>query len=289
MASTFSISIDLSDVISSTNAITHEVFPRLHQSVGAIAQAAAVKWADAVMKAPGIWAVEKQKYVESIQWRWEGDFAAVVWTDYQVAEWIESGRPQRDLKTMLDTSSKVRRTEDGRRFLVIPFRHNTPGNDAHAKSMPPAVFALAGKMQKSRIASVGERMAGEITRLSPKSGMHPAQKQSPYLSNPTTKSDYMVAKRNYEWGDKVSKQALKQAGLSRQESRRYAGMVRMDTGTPGGAKSSAYMTFRVMVEDSKGWIVPAKPGMWIAKGIVEKLHPIAEKAFSEAIKLDIQS
>lgn len=47
----------------------------------------------------------------------------------------------------------------------------------------------------------------------------------------------------------------------------YAGMRKMDT-SAGKAKSSAYMTFRVMVEGSSKWIVPAKPGLYIVRDVV---------------------
>ena len=301
MPSSFSINVDLSEVIGQTGAITKEVFPRLHQAVGAVAQAAQSRWMQAVYKAPGIWQEEKDRYAASIQWRFDGDFAAVVWTDEKVAEWIESGRPERDLKKMLDTSPKVRRTESGKRFLVIPLRHNTPGHGAHAQAMPESVYAMASQMAKSSITSMGQRPAGEVTKLSPKTGMSPSGKQTQYLSDPTTKSDFMVPKRNYQWGDrlKVANTAPQMfrgrgAGAPNAAVRRawadqykhYNGMVRMETSTPGGASSSSYMTFRILMEGQSGWVVPAKPGMWIARSVATDLAPLAEKAFQKAVSLD---
>ena len=185
---------------------------------------------------------------------------------------------------MLDTSTKVRRTESGKRFLVIPMRHNTPGHGAHAKAMPAAIHALADQMSKSSVTSMGQRPSGQVTWLSPKAGMGPSAKQTPFLSNPKTRGAMTVASRQYAWGDRLGKAAMKAAGIDAATRKRYAGMVRMETSTPGGAKSSAYMTFRIMMEGQKGWVVPAQPGQWIAKTVAEQMKPKAEMVFAEAVK-----
>ena len=72
------------------------------------------------------------------------------------------------------------------------------------------------------------------------------------------------------WGDALP------AGLvpKRKPSHRsdpYAGMVRMNTST-ASAKSSVYLTFRTMSENSpaSSWILPAKPGQNVARGIAEQ-------------------
>jgi hypothetical protein len=189
---------------------------------------------------------------------------------------------------MLDTSQKVRRTKDGRRFLVIPFRHNTPGNAAHAPAMPPGVFKLAKGMSASSVVKQTTRISGETTLLSPKTGMHPAGHQPAYLSVAKTKQAATVTKNHYDWGDRLTKAVMKQAGIQEAATlKRYAGMVRMKTTTPGGAKSSSYMTFRIMMEGSKGWIVPATPGKFIAREVVQNMQPKATAAFQEAIRLTL--
>jgi hypothetical protein len=48
-------------------------------------------------------------------------------------------------------------------------------------------------------------------------------------------------------------------------------MYRFDTGA-GKARSSQYLTFRVMAEGSSGWIVPAKPGLYIARGVAQSVQ-----------------
>ena len=277
---TFSIAGKL-DVVGVVN---KEVLPLLHQAVKGVAKHGAQSWQKAVLKQSGIWSKEKDDYAASITWKMTGDFSAVIESDYKYAADIETGRPARDLKRMLDTSGKVRRTTDGRRFLVIPFRHNTPGNSAHSQDMPPGVYGLAKAMKESQVTGGGQRPSGHVVHLSPKSGMSPAKNQTPFLSSTTTKKASTVEARSYAWGGRLTNGAMKQAGLDAATRKRYAGMVKMDTSTPGGAKSSAYMTFRIMIEGSKGWVVPAQPGRYIAKKVAEDLQPKAEAAFAAAAK-----
>lgn len=270
-------------LLEATGAINSLVMPLVQQTVRAVAQATAAEWQANVQKAK-LWSGEKDAYAASIKWDMTGDFSAVVSTDYKHADEIETGRPAYDLKKMLDTSMKVRLTKGGKRFLVIPFRHNTPGNGAHAQPMPAGVAAMAKAMEPSHVVKTTKRQAGEVTHLSPKTGMHPAVEQKPYLSSLKNQKAAMVAKRNYAWGGRLTAGQVKAAGLSHAEAKKYAGMVKMDTSTPGGGKSSAYMTFRIMMEGSKGWIVPAKPGQYLAKQTAEAMQPKAEKAFEAAIE-----
>lgn len=279
----YSISMTLGGKLDVVGVIQAQVFPLMSQAVRAIAKHTAAEWQTSVLKAK-LWSVEKDEYAKSITWSMTGDFSASIETDYKYAGDIETGRPARDLKRMLDTSQKVRRTKDGRRFLVIPMRENTPGNDAHAPAMPAGVHALAKAMAPSRVTGMSQRPAGEVTHLSPTTGMAPSKHQTPYLTSTSSRAAVMTAKRAYAWGDRLKAGAMKQAGMDAATIKRYAGMVKMDTSTPGGAKSSAFLKFRIMMEGSSGWIVSAKPGLFIAKKVAEDMAPKAEIAFAEAIK-----
>jgi hypothetical protein len=63
-----------------------------------------------------------------------------------------------------------------------------------------------------------------------------------------------------------------------------AGMVRMQTN--GGSR---YLTFRVMSENSTGWIIPAKPGSYIAKHVADSLQRSAEVDMPAAISRDLDA
>lgn len=272
-----SINVDMGDVMSKVQAtLTAQVLPRLNQAVRAVLQATQANWIEAVQRAR-LWSGEKDAYAKTIQAKMVDDFNGLVWSDYKYADEIENGRPARDLKRYLDTSQKVRRTKDGRRFLIIPFRHNTPGNDAHAPAMPQDVYDMATALKASRIVGAGQRAAGEITSLHPVWGTQPLgkKKQTPYLMNPATRQHVMVPKNIYQWGERLM-------GLPKHLAR-YEGMVRFDA-SMGGTKYSQHLTFRVMMEGAKGWIIPPQPGQNIARGVVERMQPLAERAFAEAMR-----
>lgn len=260
----FKISFDLGSVLDITAAVNKQVFPLLHQAVKGVAAQTAADWQEAVYGAK-LWSGEKDAYAQSIQWKMTGDFSAVVEATYKQAEEIESGRPARDLKRMLNYSLKVRTSKRGTRYLYIPFRHNTPGNDAHAQSMPQDIYDLAKQLAPSRVTGQTQRVSG--------TGAYDTK----------SKQLLTVNQNVYHWGQRLP------AGLSQKLKPHHAtdihaGMYRFDTSTPGGAKSSTYLTFRTMSEKSTGWIIPAQPGQHIARGVQEKMQPKAQAAFAEAIK-----
>ena len=282
----YTINLSAGAMMDASAGINAQVLPLVAQAVRAVSQQARADWMKAVHGAK-LWSGEKNAYVQSIKIRETGNFSAVVEADYKYADEIEHGRPARDLKKMLDTSLKVRLTDKGKRFLVIPFRHNTAGHNALTRAVPTNVQNLADGMTTSRITSQSQRPSGEVTRLSPKTGMHPSANQQQFLSNPKTQAAATVEKNHYAWGDRLTRGALKASGASAQDVRRYAGMVKMDASTLDSSKSSGLMTFRIMMEGSKGWIVPAKPGLYLARKVAQDLQPKASAAFAEAIKRSI--
>lgn len=271
----YNISFDIGSVLDIKSMINKQIFPLLNQAVRAVAQQTAADWQKEVYQAK-LWSGEKDSYAQSVKWRMTGDFTAVVEADYKHAGEIETGRPPRDLKKMLGTSSKVRRTESGKRFLVIPMRHNVDKLNA------AGLGDVAKNLEASSVIGSGSRPSGEVTHLSPSSGMTPSakRKQTPFLSSIKTKSAMQVPQNSYAWGQRLSKS---DAGPNKWAQ----GMVRFDTSTPKG-KSSAYMTFRIMMEGSGGWIVPAQAGQYLAKKVTSNMQPKAQAAFAQAIKKQLK-
>ncbi len=275
------MTLELGDLLAIKGAITKEVFPLVHQAVRAVAFQTSANWQQAVLQQGGLWSGEKDRYAQSITWKMTGDFTAVVEASYGGAVGIENGRPGRDLKKMLNTSDKVRRTEKGKRFLIIPFRHQTPGNNAHAPAMPESVYAMAKALNASRVTGQGQRPSGQMVHLNPKSGMSASALHSPFLSDAKTKGHAMVNQNQYQWGGRLKTKGME--GLTPQQRRNLNGMVRFDTGT-AQTPHSTYLTFRVMIEGSKGWVTKPEPGRFIAKGVTDKMQPLALAAMTEAIK-----
>lgn len=260
MATSYSISIDLGPKLDVVGVINAQVAPMLNQAVRAVAQATASNWQAAVMRAK-LWSGEKDAYARTIRWEMKGDFSAVVWSDYKFVEDIETGRPPRDLKRMLQTSMKVRTTKSGTRYLIIPFRHNasalqnTPINTMSGQT---SAYDLAKALSPSKIVGHSRRLSG--------TGAWSLKTQAPAT----------VRQRSYSWGGRLD-------AKDEEIPRNLRGMVRMDTST-ANQKRSTYLTFRVMSEKSRGWIVPAQPGQYIAKGVSDSMRPKAEAAFAEAVR-----
>lgn len=141
-------------------------------------------------------------------------------------------------------------------------------------AMPTSVYELAKEMTPSEVIGMGERPTGEVTHIVPGQGMYPAAKSLQPVGGP------MVPKMSYNWGQRLTKQAMKAAGIDAATRKRYAGMVRMSESTGG----STYLTFRVMAEGSSGWITRPKPGLHIVQGVVTQLQPLATAAIGEAMK-----
>lgn len=266
----YKVTFDLGSLLDISVAVNKKVFPLLNQAVRAVTQQIAANWQEEVHKAK-LWQGERDQYAQSITWSMTGEFSGEVVASYKFAQEIETGRPQRDLKKMLDTSHKVRVSEKGKRFLVIPMRHNI------SKLKAAGLYDIAKSLSESMVTGQSKRASGEVTRLSPTKGMSPAKKQTEYLMNPKTKTQMMVTKNVYNWGQRLSS---KDAGANKWAR----GMVRMETSTHSGANSSAYMTFRIMMEGQKGWIIPAQPGLFIAKKVQAEIQPKAEAAFAMAVK-----
>lgn len=268
MVAKYQIRIDLSHVMGSVGSVLNAyVLPTVHQAVKAVASETVYRWKDSVAKAK-LWSGEKTAYIESINWLMVGDFEAIVSATYGQAEAIETGRPARDLKKMLDTSLRVRVAKHGKhagmRYLIIPMRHNTPGNVALAQAMPKDVYNKAKRLDPSTI-------TGRITRPSGTGAL-----------SLKTRKPVEVPQQKYSWGARLP--AGMRAKLSPHHTTDiYDGMVRFKT-SAGKGKSSSYMTFRVMGEwQADKWIVPAKPGLYIARDVHSQIALEAPLVFQQAI------
>ena len=188
------------------------------------------------------------------------------------AEDLEYGYPAFDMKKALYTSHKIRISKKGKRYLIIPFRHGTPsrqgesgtgGNRATMRSMPAHVYDPAKRLIISQMKS----------RWAERSQQDP-------------EGNKVAIRRNYEWGERLTKQALESVGASQAEIQRYSGMLRFPR---EGARTtgSQYMTFRVMTEDSKGWIHPAQPPLKIAERTINKAAPILNTIITDAFAKDM--
>lgn len=146
-------------------------------------------WREEIRRARGVWVGDKERYEGSLKIDLQrqtpmggelGVWTGTVFTDMKLAEEIEHGRPARDLKTYLSTSNKARTSKSGSRYLVIPFRHNTPGHQALGPAMPKAVYLHAKKLNQTIVpAIVGHTGSSRLPAgLAPK--LKPEHATDPY-------------------------------------------------------------------------------------------------------------
>lgn len=271
----FRIYVDLGDALPAGSSLTKDAFPHLALAVERIAQGALARWQGFARGEPmpdgRSIGIRSGKYLGSIQLRQVNDFTAEVYSTLPYASAIEEGSPARDMKRMLGSSWKVRVNKKGKRYLIIPFRHNTPGS-VQGNAMPQAVhdwWKNPGR-ESSRITGDPERVSG-------------AQG-----SSITTRQQMTVPGRTYHWGSRLSKVALQGMGMDAHQVRRMAGMVNFrEQGS--GARHSGFITFRIMSEDSPGWQAPARDGMWPARVTANELRPVAEAGFKLAMEKDVRA
>ena len=213
-------------------------------ALDATARNAQSEWQQAVYRARGISMGFKDRYAASVKVTVDkNNLTARIWSDDPMATPIETGMPARDMKLVLNTSEKVRTAKQGphagQRYLIIPFRANSPGHNALAPDMPRSVYKQAQQLAPSRSILMSMRPSGLNA------------------SNIKTRGPLMTMRSNYDWGGRLNGPDI---------PKRFKGMVRFDTSS-GNKKDSKFLSFRVMGEWSKGWIQPARPGRFIVKDV----------------------
>lgn len=250
---------------------------------------------------------------EGTQYPYQGDpLQYKVVHPSKVAVYLEHGYEAFDMKKALQTSLKVRITKNGKRYLVIPFEHGTPGSKSK-RAMPKEVYEQAKKLKSSYSIEAGTR--GAETKAS-------TYKDAMLLRELNPRR---VTQRNYQWGDRlknVDQPLLKdkpsvhrvfdretkkytKVTAGAHKSNIYEGMVKFESNpnivrekfglgkfegsnqSDNWQTSGRYMTFRIMHEDSNGWIHPGLTPMNILGEVLESGKPVVQTAVAEAAKKDM--
>lgn len=204
-------------------------------------------------------------YMSSIKIEDAGELKYVIYSDDPKAAFIEEGFPAFDMKKILMTSDRVRKTKDGRKYLIVPFRHKMPGGGALGVVIPQeaAAFWLAPNRKSSMV-------TGHYLERSQQDG-----------------SQKLVTRQTYHWGDRMSRGDLEGMGLDPDSKigNRLLGMVRFANNEDKGGQK---LTFRVMVEGGKGWLMPRREGNYPAKSAYEWMLQNYEAVMKTALDEDIR-
>lgn len=241
----YGIHVDLAPLAAAIDKASVEVFGAVNVAVRMTAGEIQNEWQQQIYHALPIrdsWTQERNRAaVDSIKTEDTGPFSSTISSNHPAVLGIEQGAPARDMKQMLQTSTRTKVSKQGEKYLTIPFRHNTPGQGALAPAMPTRIHNQASQLSPSTVTGKGLRVGA---------------------------NGDVAPKLKYLWGGRLP------AGLAPKlrpshKTDPYAGMTRFNTGS-GKQRSSAYLTFRVMHQGATGWIVQAKPGLFIARDLAQQ-------------------
>ncbi|MCL2556855.1 MAG: hypothetical protein FWE09_00085 [Treponema sp.] len=245
-------------------------FPATSQAVDAAAGLVHGAWRGFALGAPlaGVKPLPgpNKGYAGSIKNRRTGPLEREVFTRSEIAERIEKGEPELDMKKTHPFGPKSRVSADGYPYLIVPFRWGTPGGKNGPRVgfgknvMTAGAYAVAKKLAKMRTIIDADKAPIRATNARGK----------------------RVGRAMYNRGfGRLSGADF--AGTVGEKSM-MDGMVR-STDSAGKNRSGGYFTFRVVSSrpGARGWVRPAVP----ARDVLGALRSETEAAAAGVIKAGI--
>jgi hypothetical protein len=216
-------------------------------------------------------------YARSIRTKAVGPFSHEIFSEAQIADWIENGTSDLDMKTTHPYGPRSRISKDGVAYVIIPFRWGTPGNESNPRVgfkniMTDAVHALM--LRK-------DFKASRTTVSADKSGY-----KTPNAQNPSAD----VGRARYQWGSRLRGRDF--AGTIEQKTR-MDGMVRFENGPAAdksrGKRYGGYFTFRIISANSpaNSWKRKGMPARHVIRAVVDETREAIETMTESAIREDL--
>ncbi len=256
----------IDEVIVALSALGEDRLPNTALAVGQSVQMVQRKWMDLAKNA---FARPRGDYLSGI---FDGlhyplnnnELSGAVINTVKHAHAIEYGIQSYDMKKALNTSSKVRISKDGNKYLIIPFRHGTPGA-VTLPPMPTNIYDRARNLGFSNQTGGGET-EGKVLKGVGDQG----RRTKIAVRNPNNLKTFihLSKKQTYTW-----------------KASPYAGMVKVkrdDTTNQG-----QYFTFRVMSEKSNGWIHPGTAPMKLAEKTTQEMNMIIPSVINAGLVADL--
>lgn len=279
---TVTVSVGLPDQITRAAALAvadaEHLFPNQMRAVQELAEAGYRKWrayatGQEALPDGSTLRARSGDYARSIKLEQEGEHEYRIWSDGTIAPHnvnIEEGSSAWNMRDVLQTSRKARRSKRGDLYLIIPFRWGTPDTivvgEYTGREMETEIYQAMRAKAASRITG---------TRLEPAVN-YPGEE---------------VERFTYRWGDRLTMTELVELGFDPEDrqTQRMEGMVRMEGSTPR-ATSSTYLTFRTVSERSPAgsWEMPAREGKYPARAVFNWLQEKYPEIMEVALELDAQ-
>jgi hypothetical protein len=157
---TYRINIDLSNLQTAIEAQAATIGVALNHIVRSTAEGIRASWKHQVEQSlPGRDAYTLKRQADasdSIKHDKIGPFESEISSNHEAVIGLEEGFPARDLKQMLQTSSKTKVSKAGKKYLTIPMRHGTPGTTV-LRPMPQATYDHAEQIAPSIVTGTAQR------------------------------------------------------------------------------------------------------------------------------------
>jgi hypothetical protein len=220
-------------------------------------------------------------YARSIRVDKIGAFQYEIFSEAQIAEWIEKGTPEHDMKTTHPFGQRSRMSKEGFPYLIIPFRWGNPKAIGFRNVMPKSVYNIVKNKKKFR------QTKALWDNDKNKSSTHPEKNA---FGNYEKNGHQQVERQNYsgadgkgDWGDRLN------SSMGEDVTQNMEGMSSM-LGQDG--KASGYLTFRVisakqLITKPYSWIKPAMPARNVTKAVADYTKPVIEALVDSAIAEDL--
>jgi hypothetical protein len=226
------------------------------------------KYATGEHHLPGIMPLKNPsiKYARSIHINKIGPFQYEIVSEAEIADWIENGTEQLDMKTTHPYGPRSRVSKKGVSYLVIPFRWGTPeGRDGKRVGfrniMPDAVYKIVKNKEKFR-----QTRALMTTHNEPN-----------FRGEQVERRNYSDAAGKAAWGDRLT------AEMNEEVTPNMEGMSSM---VGQNRRAAGYFTFRVISANSPkhSWIKPATPARNVTNGVQEYTRDTIESMIDSALE-----
>lgn len=211
-------------------------------------------------------------YARSIMVKNAGPFDYTIYSESEIAKFLEDGTSELDMKTTHPYGEKGRVANHGTKknprwvpYLIVPFRWGTPGAVGHFRNIIPEEIYSMIRLQIKK----GQFVR---TRVLPTTHTEPN-----FWGEQIQRAEYEGEDNQNTWGS-----MLKGIGGN------IEGLSAMMTDT-ARKRSTAYFTFRVISAESPAtsWIKPATPAMHITQHVANNTKNIVEEIIQEALKADL--